>query len=142
MKVSDIYTNADSWLKVADLAGKKPTVVIETVTLGEFADGKSNITLGFHGVPKKLGLNATNARTLVELYGDDTDNWIGGAITLYSVRTQTPAGAPVDGIRIIPIVPVSPVAARPPVPHLGGTFEPPAVASEDDYGTVNKMPWD
>ena len=38
---------------------------------------------------KALILNITNARTIAEIYGNDTDDWKGKRITLYPTKVET-----------------------------------------------------
>ena len=67
-------------------------------------DQKTQITLAFEGKEKELGLNATNARTIAALLGDETNEWKGKQIKLYPTKTDF-AGEMVDCIRIVQDVP-------------------------------------
>jgi hypothetical protein len=58
----------------------------------------------FRNVPKPLGLNATNCKTIAALYGNDTDGWVGKRITLYPTTTQM-GGETVECVRVRPRVP-------------------------------------
>jgi hypothetical protein len=49
----------------------------------------------FVGETKGLVLNRTNAETLAQALGDDSDGWHGASAVLYAVKTPTG-----DGIRI------------------------------------------
>jgi len=57
--------------------------------------------IAFQGWDLRLILNVTNARSIKDLYGPETQNWIGKPITLY--RTTTRLGRDtVAAIRIKP----------------------------------------
>jgi hypothetical protein len=43
-------------------------------------------------------LNKTNANTIGDAYGDDTDDWFDQPLILFSIRTEY-QGKPVDGLR-------------------------------------------
>lgn len=53
----------------------------------------------FKGAQKGLVLNRTNAQTICDAYGEDTDEWIGNKIILYVTTVGTPTG-PKPGIRV------------------------------------------
>lgn len=73
-------------------------------------------------IPKPLGLNATNCRTIASLTGSaDVSKWIGQWITLYVTKTQV-GREMVDAIRI------EPELAKPPV--QAGKGEPPTAPSD------------
>jgi hypothetical protein len=56
----------------------------------------------FQNQPKKLVLNRTNFDTLADLYGDETDGWIGRAVQLFASRARF-GNRSVDCIRIRPV---------------------------------------
>lgn len=70
----------------ADTVKVMSHVTIETI--GQGNDAKECPILHFEGEEKTLVLNKTNAGTITKLYGDDTDNWQGKPITLYSAEVQ------------------------------------------------------
>jgi hypothetical protein len=53
---------------------------------------------------KRVVLNKTNARTIADLYGNETDQWIGKRITLYAAKA-TFGRQTVDAIRVRERVP-------------------------------------
>lgn len=88
------------FLKAADLQGKRHVVVISEWDVQD-SFGSKQIVLSFEGKTKKLGLNKTNTRMIIELLGtSETDDWIGKAITLRPDKTQNKEGAIVDCIRV------------------------------------------
>lgn len=64
---------------------------------------------------KGLLLNKTNALTIAALYGDESDKWLGKAITLYPTVVNA-FGKKTDAVRIEEREPLAPVS---------GTDEPP-----------------
>src|SRR5436190_5464502 len=96
MKLSEAFPSP--YLKGEDIDGAEPTVTISGAameTLGE--DHK--LVLQFAGKQKRLVCNRTNANTIEELYGSDTDGWIGKQITLFVAPVQF-QGRRVNGLRV------------------------------------------
>jgi hypothetical protein len=50
-------------------------------------------------------LNKTNSNTLAHKLGDDTDEWVGKSVQLYSEPVYF-QGKTTDGLRVRPMVPV------------------------------------
>lgn len=108
MDISDVYSG-DS-LKAADLKGAEPTVVIADVEMKKFDNG-NKLVISFQGKKKTLVCNKTNANRIAFAYGNNTDNWIGKEITLFTdlvdfqgntveairVRAKKPAAKPFPG---------------------------------------------
>ena len=103
MNINDVYQSSSNFLKAVDLKGQTIPLTISEIGTHVFDEGtpkqKTQIVLSFEGKDKKLGLNATNARTIGALLGDDTDGWIGKQIKIYPTKTEF-AGQTVDCIRI------------------------------------------
>lgn len=93
-----------------DLQGKDVTVTIDRVVGGELTGPggkKSKKPLCYFRESKSgkpLALNATNCKCIAQLYGNDTDEWIGKRITLYPTTTQM-GGETCDCIRVRPKIP-------------------------------------
>jgi len=87
-KLNEIY--GGNYLKAEDLKDHGAVnVVIENVSITEMEDGKKKAVLHFKGKEKTLPLNVTNANMLDELLGsDDTDDWIGRRICLYTTKVD------------------------------------------------------
>ncbi len=69
-----------------------------------------------------LVLNATNGKTIAKLYGNDTREWIGKAVTLYATTTKF-GPETVECIRVRPSKPAAkavqaPASTLPPVEPL------------------------
>jgi hypothetical protein len=124
---------ASKFLKALDI--KKDTVVtIDAVNFETFKDDgreAKKVVLEFKGSDKKMVVNKTNRDILVELFGDETDDWEGARITLYVEKVMF-EGKRVPSIRIRDKMPASakksaPVAAAA-APEPEGDDE----ADEDD----------
>ena len=103
MNINDIYQSSSNFLRAVDLKGQTIPLTISEIGTHVFNEGrpdqKTQIVLSFNGKDKRLGLNATNARTIASLLGDDTDQWIGKQIKIYPTKTEF-GGEMVDCIRI------------------------------------------
>jgi hypothetical protein len=80
--------------------------------------------LYFKEKEKGVVLNKGNAGVVAELYGDETDDWKGHEIVVFSVPTQNPQGERVNGIRLRE-------SKRKPVPQPAPKAPEPDRARED-----------
>lgn len=81
MKLSEAFPS--NFLKADDLQGRDVTVTIQDVefdVIGKDNNEGKKLILSFSGKEKKMVCNKTNATTIAQLYGDDTDHWIGQRI--------------------------------------------------------------
>jgi len=70
MSLNDIY--GGDFLKAADIEQNWPiTVTIKNTEIVKYDDGKQQICLNFHELPKRLGLNKTNATRIAEQVGNE-----------------------------------------------------------------------
>jgi hypothetical protein len=116
------------WLSAVDLDGKAFTLTIRGLTLEDVGQPPKNETkpvLWFESAEKGLILNKTNGLAVADLYGPETDNWIGKPVMLYTAQVRA-FGNTVDAIRIRGANVVS--AAPPPVVEA----EPEDVADFDN----------
>lgn len=82
------YTK-NPFLKGEDLEeGERQIVTIKTAEEVNFPSGDTVPVLAFMELEQKLTLNKTRIKKLVEILGDDTDEWIGKKIALYPVDVQ------------------------------------------------------
>ena len=93
---------SSKFVKAADLEGKPRDLFIssfeeELVGHGEKAEKKGVVY--FSDFDKALVCNATNLKTLIELFGAETDEWTGNPIQLYPSKTQF-AGKDVACVRV------------------------------------------
>lgn len=76
------------YLKADDLQGRSVPVIIASVDVKDFDDGKKLI-IAFEGKDKTLVCNRTNASILEELFGSsDTDDWIGKRAVLITKKVE------------------------------------------------------
>ena len=100
MNIDDVYSSGSQWLKSEDLGGRSVIVKIESVEAVTLPnEDKQKLEVRFAGSDKALLLNVTNARTIAELYGKDTDEWFGHELELFVMPVQGPNG-PTKGIRV------------------------------------------
>ncbi len=110
------------WVRAIDLKGRDVTVTIARCLEEEVArEGSTQPVLYFHGAEKGLVLNKTNANTIADGLGPETDSWIGAQITLYPTKTDF-QGKRVDCIRVRELSDVEPPEPAP------ATAAPAAVA--------------
>jgi len=88
--------------KGTDIApGSAVDLIIDSVKEEELGQKKEiKDVVVFRNHSKKLVLNTTNRRTLVTLFGDFDEDWVGKKITLYSCETRSPNGVS-RGLRIL-----------------------------------------
>jgi hypothetical protein len=103
MNVHDLFPS--KYLKASDFQGQDVTLMMVTVAVEDIGDGENRPLLRFDGAKKGLLLNRTNARTIAELYGAETNDWRGRHVTLFPTTTDF-RGASVDCIRVRPTAPV------------------------------------
>ena len=99
MKISKKY--ASKYLKAEHLQGRTVRVQItrveEDVEMGKEKELKDVVY--FNGTWRPLVLNKTNAESLAQILGDDSDSWAGGNVVLYPVETQTGPGIRIQEFR-------------------------------------------
>lgn len=82
------YTQSP-FIKGDDLEeGERTVVTIKTAEEVDFPSGDRVPVLSFLELEQKLTLNKTRIKKLVELLGDDTDEWIGKKIAIYPIDVQ------------------------------------------------------
>lgn len=85
-----------------DLQGREVTVTIDRVEGGKIGHGKKasrKPILTLRGKKKKFCANVTNCKIIAQLYGKNTDDWLGKLITIYPTTTEM-AGETVDCVRV------------------------------------------
>jgi len=107
MDSRDVYKDSGEghFLKVADLKLDNGKFANLTVKVSKWEQneyqGEQQIVLSFEGKDKKMGLNKTNWRTMVAMFGHETEDWTGQSIRIYVDPTvQNPNGDTVGGVRI------------------------------------------
>ncbi len=82
----NINTIFSGYLTAADIDGRDPICTIEEVTVKKFEnDGRVQVKLDitFAEEEKHLLCNVTNATTIGDVFGSETDAWVGRKIQLY-----------------------------------------------------------
>jgi hypothetical protein len=88
------------YIKASDLQGRDVNVVIADAIIEEIGQTKDKrLVCYFQGKEKGLVVNRTNALMIADLYGNDTDEWTGKEIVLYSTRVPF-QGQMTDAIRV------------------------------------------
>jgi hypothetical protein len=99
MRIDDAFPS--KYIKCSDLQGRAAPVKIRDVQFemigGDSGDRKA--VLYFVGKEKGLVLNKTNANVISDMYGYETDDWVGKPIELFPTKTDY-AGKRVDAIRV------------------------------------------
>ncbi len=102
-----------------DLQGEVVPVTIARIELEEMpnGDGERKPVLYFGGYHKGMVLNKTNAKRIAQMYGSDTDGWIGHEILIYPSEADL-RGETVPCIRVKLIEQATPSVPPKPVPNL------------------------
>ena len=123
-----------TYLKAADLQGRRVQVVIERVEM-EGIGGDTKPVVYFRGKDRGLVLNKTNANAIWGLTGtDETDDWEGVSIVLFPSRTDF-QGRNVDCIRVDPPG-KAPAGKTPPKPE-----QPAERLAEREPGEEDDLPF-
>lgn len=96
MNIHDLFPS--NYLKASDLQGQTVRVTIERCAI-EQIDGEQKPIIFFQGKKKGLVLNKCNAFALADMFGPETDNWLGRTIKLRPDKT-TFQGRPVGCLRV------------------------------------------
>lgn len=97
MRMSTAFPS--KYLRAADLQGRDVTVTIERVEMADIGDGDEKPVIYFRGKEKGLVLNKTNAGSISDALGDETEDWTGAAIIIFPTKTDY-QGKRVDAIRV------------------------------------------
>lgn len=117
MKINEAFPS--KYLKASDLQGRAYKLTINHVSIEDVGGDDQKQTkpvVYFREAAKGMVLNRTNADTIAIVLGEETDNWVGHILEVFSMRVQGPNGM-VDGIRCRVDLPQH--AAQPPI-ALGG----------------------
>jgi hypothetical protein len=96
MKVSDAFPS--NYLKATDFTDGPALLVMDRTEIETIGDDRKMI-LYFHGREKGLVCNKTNANTIADLYGDDTEAWHGREIVLFEAYVDF-QGKSVPAVRV------------------------------------------
>ena len=113
MDINDAFPS--KYIKCADLKGHLVSVVIESVSIEEVGSKdkpEQKPVMFFVGKEKGMTMNKTNAMVIADMFGPETNGWMGKTITLRPDKTQF-KGDIVDCIRIqVATQAAPPVAAQ------------------------------
>ena len=133
MKFDDAFPSR--FFKATDLDKPRLVTIIEVIT-ETLNDGQSKPVAYFENEDKALVLNRTTYGTIVDIFSDDTDDWIGKKIVLCRDMTLF------RGQRV-PCVRVRSAESRNPAAPRGGASAPtPSPPPVEPSGEVDKWPGD
>lgn len=96
MNLDELFSG--SFLKAADLKGRTVKLVIDSVTVEEFDDGKKPV-IHFAGKDKGLVMNKTNYQFIKKYYSENSENWKGKPLELFPEDVSF-QGKLVEAIRV------------------------------------------
>lgn len=109
MKMSAVFPS--KYVRAADLNGKTVTLTIQKCVMEEMMnhskEKERKPVLYFRNATKGLVLNRTNGMIIANLYGDETDEWVGRKISIYPTKVKA-FGELQDAIRVKEEVPAQP----------------------------------
>lgn len=85
MRMSEEFPS--KYLKADDLRGREVRVTIARVEREKMGDDVKPVVY-FNGKEKGVVLNKTNGFAIANAYGDETNDWFGNDIILFSVMTE------------------------------------------------------
>lgn len=87
--VNEIYKSSSENIKAEDIGNNMWTLTIQSAEVKSFDNGaERKIVLTFHEWDKSLPLNVTNARAISDLYGHNSNDWIGRQVMLFSMPVK------------------------------------------------------
>jgi hypothetical protein len=103
-------------------------------------DGAMKPVMSFQGAQKSMPINATNWDNMAVVYGDESDNWIGKQVEMYTEATRMPNGTPTRGVRIRPVAGADTATAMQAQAPLGQNSGPPVTTGEEMGPQPGNMP--
>lgn len=97
--IGEVYQGSSEFLRAEDIGTNFWTATISNVDMKNFDDGSRKLFILFNELDKGLVLNKTNADTVGELYGRNTDNWLGKQVMLFTMPVDY-QGKKVQAIRL------------------------------------------
>ena len=96
MNINEVYPS--KYISASDLNGQNVRVTIARVDIEKIGTDTKPVVY-FKGKQKGLVCNKTNGKTIAMLYGDETDDWTGGELILFTIMTDY-QGRPVEAVRV------------------------------------------
>lgn len=97
--INTIYKSNSDYLKAEDIGSEMWNVTIFSAEVKAWDNGDRKVVLAFNEVDKVMPLNLTNSRAIADIYGGDTDNWVGKEIMLFTMHVDY-QGKMVQAIRV------------------------------------------
>ncbi len=97
MNINTVFPS--KYLSAAEIEDKVVNVTIDRCEMEQMQDGKSVPVLYFRDKSKGMVLNKTNAGTLAMVYGDETNNWPGQPLSIFTADTSY-QGKMCKGLRV------------------------------------------
>lgn len=92
------------YLNATDVGNQTFKLTIVSVVMERMEnDGAMKPVMSFKGAQKSMPVNATNWDNMAMVYGDESDDWIGKQVEMYTEATRMPNGTPTRGVRIRPV---------------------------------------
>jgi len=135
-KFSEMFPS--KYLKAADLTGQQVKVKMSHVT-EEVVGSDEQFVVYFEGKDKGLVLNKTNATTIAQAFGDDTEGWCGREIVLFETPV-TFEGNTMPSIRVRPL-PRKPGSQKPEPPKSGSPKPEPPKTGSTEAEIDDKVPF-
>ena len=101
MDMNAVMKADNKYLSKEDVTVAGVDAMIARVTIEEVGDDSKPVIHFMGGSLKPAVCNKTNAATLISLFGPESDNWSGKAITVYHDPSVAYAGKIVGGIRFM-----------------------------------------
>lgn len=87
--INEIYKSNSDNIKAEDIGNNMWTMTIKSADVKSFDNGaERKIVLTFQEWDKQLPLNVTNARAIADMYGHNSNDWIGRQIMLFSMPVK------------------------------------------------------
>ena len=100
------------YLNATDVGNQTFKLTVANVVMEKMEnDGVMKPVMSFHGAQKGMPINATNWDNMASVYGDESDNWIGKQVEMYTEATRMPNGTPTRGVRVRPVAGADTAAA-------------------------------
>ncbi len=102
MNINDAFPS--KYIKADDLGGQRLTVTVMSVTMEDIGDKEFKPVMRFMGKDKGMVLNKTNATLCSQCWGEETNNWQGKTLELFSQPVMF-QGKQVMGLAVAPHLP-------------------------------------
>jgi hypothetical protein len=132
MNINDAFSS--DYIKHGDLRGQPHVLTMSRIEIKEFDDGDKPC-LHFSNSKKPLLLNKTNSNIIADIFGPETNGWMGQQIELYPAKTEF-KGQMTDCIRVRAVMRGSDLSQpQQPAPSPAIAPDPePAGEPEDPFG--------